>query len=146
VTKPVRILIVEDHAPDVFLVQKALRENQVEFELTRFEDGEQALRALQNRGSTPLEIPDLVILDLNLPKIDGMEILRAIRKDPKLAKVPIAVLTSSGALQDKVDAMALGADRFITKPVNLESFVRTVGGSIKELLYAQGPRSSAQHA
>jgi DNA-binding response OmpR family regulator len=133
-TKPVRILIVEDHAPDVFLVQRALRENQVEFELTRFEDGEQALLAIQNRGSAPLEIPDLVILDLNVPKIDGMEILRAIRQDPAMAKVPIAVLTSSGALQDKVDAITSGADRFITKPVDLRSFVGTVGRSIKELI------------
>jgi DNA-binding response OmpR family regulator len=60
--------------------------------------------------------------------------LRAIRKEPGMAKVPIAVLTSSGALQDKVDAIASGADRFITKPVSLQSFVRTVGGSIKELI------------
>ena len=128
-TMPVRILVVEDSAPDVFLLQKALRENQVEFELTRFEDGEQALRALQT-----LEMPELIILDLNVPKINGMDLLRAIRKEPGMAKVPIAVLTSSGALQDKVDAIASGADRFITKPVSLQSFVRTVGGSIKELI------------
>jgi DNA-binding response OmpR family regulator len=63
-----------------------------------------------------------------------MEILREIRKDPSMAKVPIAVLTSSGALQDKVDAIASGADRFITKPVDLRSFVGTVGRSIKELI------------
>lgn len=133
-TKPVRILIVEDHAPDVYLVQRALRANQVEFEMTRFEDGQQALEAIWKQEPPPFEIPDLVILDLNVPKIDGMEILRAIRKDPAMAKVPIAILTSSGALQDKVDAMASGADRFITKPVDLKSFVGTVGGSIKELI------------
>ena len=129
-----QILIVEDHAPDVFLVQKALRENQVAFELTRFEDGEQAMLAIQKRGPAALGTPDLIILDLNLPKVDGMEILREIRKDPSMAKVPIAVLTSSGALQDKVDAIASGADRFITKPVDLRSFVGTVGRSIKELI------------
>ena len=129
-----QILIVEDHAPDVFLVQKALRENQVAFELTRFEDGEQAMLAIQKRGPVALGTPDLIILDLNLPKVDGMEILREIRKDPSMAKVPIAVLTSSGALQDKVDAIASGADRFITKPVDLRSFVGTVGRSIKELI------------
>jgi chemotaxis family two-component system response regulator Rcp1 len=134
VTKTIQILIVEDHAPDVYLVQKALRENQVAFELTRFEDGEQAMQAIRKRGPVTLGTPDLIILDLNLPKIDGMEILREIRKDPRMAKVPIAVLTSSGALQDKVDAIASGADRFITKPVDLRAFVGTVGRSIKELI------------
>jgi two-component system, chemotaxis family, response regulator Rcp1 len=141
VTRPVQILIVEDHAPDVFLVQKALRENQVTFELTRFEDGEQAMLAIQKRGPVTLGTPDLIILDLNLPKVDGMEILRAIRKDPTMNKVPIAILTSSGTLQDKVEAIASGADRFITKPVDLRSFVGTVGRSIKELI-DQGPSMS----
>jgi len=141
-TKPVRILIVEDHAPDVYLVQRALRANQVEFEMTRFEDGQQAFEEIWKQGPPPFEIPDLVILDLNVPKIDGMEILRAMRKDPNMAKVPIAILTSSGALQDKVEAMASGADRFITKPVDLKSFVGTVGGSIKDLI--DKGRSSAQ--
>jgi DNA-binding response OmpR family regulator len=134
VTKPVRILIIEDHTPDVFLLQKALRESQVEFVMTRFEDGQQALEAIWKPGPPPFETPDLVILDLNLPKMDGMEILRAIRQEPSMAKVPIAVLTSSGALRDKVDAIAQGADRFITKPVDLESFLGTVGRSLKELI------------
>lgn len=129
----------------MFLVQKALRDNQVEFQLTRFDDGEQVLRALQKQepGAEP---PDLIILDLNVPKIDGMDILRTIRKDPALADVPIAILTSSRSAQDRVDAMALGADRFITKPADLRSFVGIVGGSIKELLNQPGPRSSAQPA
>jgi two-component system, chemotaxis family, response regulator Rcp1 len=140
--KPVRIFIVEDHEPDVYLVQKALRANQVEFVMTRFEDGQQALEEIWKQGPPPFEIPDLVILDLNVPKIDGMEILRAIRKDPNMAKVPIAVLTSSGALHDKVEAIASGADSFITKPVDLKSFVGTVGGSIKDLI--DKGRSTAQ--
>jgi DNA-binding response OmpR family regulator len=143
---PVRIFIVEDHAPDVFLVQKALRDNQVEFQLTRFDDGEQVLRALQKQGPGAVELPDLIILDLNVPKIDGMDILRTIRKDPTLADVPIAVLTSSRSAQDRVNAMELGADRFITKPSDLRSFVGIVGGSIKELLNLPGSRSSAQPA
>jgi DNA-binding response OmpR family regulator len=145
-TRPVRIFMLEDHTPDVFLVQKALRENQVRFQLNRFEDGERAMQALQSRGAGALETPDLFILDLNVPKVDGMDVLRAIRKDPAMAEVPIAVLTSSRALQDKVEAMALGANRFITKPADLQSFVRIVGGSIRELLDRPGSRSNAQHA
>lgn len=142
-TGPVRIFMVEDHGPDVFLVRKALRDNQVEFHLTRFEDGEQAVNALLKL----VELPDLFILDLNVPKIDGLELLRRIRNDPAMAAVPIAVLTSSRTAQDKLEALALGANRFITKPTDLPSFVRIVGGSIKELLnLPEGPRSSAQHA
>jgi len=133
-TRPVRITLVEDHAPDVFLVQKALRDNQVDFQLTRFEDGEQALRELRRRDPGAPEIPDVLILDLNVPKIDGIGMLRAIRKDPALAKIPIAILTSSRAPQDKVDAISSGADRFITKPVDLQSFVRIVGGNIRALI------------
>jgi len=144
--RQVRIVLVEDHAPDVFLVQKALRDNNVEFQLTRFEDGEQALRELRKRGPDALEIPDVVILDLNVPKIDGMDILRAMRKDPLLARVPIAILTSSRAPQDKIDAIASGADCFITKPVDLQSFVRIVGGSIRELIAERTPRASAEDA
>src|ERR1022692_3976934 len=129
--KPVRIFIVEDHTPDVYLVEKALRENMVTFELTRFEDGEQALEDFRQWNHDTA--PDLIILDLNVPKIDGMDILRAIRNDPSGIRVPIAILTSSRAQQDKIDAMALGADRFITKPLNLRSFVGIVGSSLKEL-------------
>src|SRR2546423_11239232 len=109
-TGPAKIFMVEDHAPDVFLFRKALRDNQVEFHLTRFENGEQAVQALLRLD----ELPDLFILDLNVPKIDGLDLLRLIRKDPSMASVPIAILTSSRADQDKQDAMALGANCFIT--------------------------------
>ena len=133
-TKRVRIFLVEDHAPDVYLLQKALRDSQVEFDLIRFEDGEQALYELRNQGPDAIEPPDLVILDLNVPRIDGMDVLRTIRKDPALAKLPVAILTSSLVPKDRMDAMASGADRFITKPVDLTSFVAIVGGSIKGLI------------
>jgi len=143
VTKPVKIFLVEDHAPDVFLVEKALRENDVAFELIRFEDGEQALEDFRRWKHDTT--PDLVILDLNVPKIDGMEILRAIRSDPSGTKIPIAILTSSRSLRDKVDAMALGADRFITKPFDLHSFVGIVGTSIKELIAEKKARATSQN-
>ena len=132
--KRVRIILIEDHAPDVYLLQAALRKSQVEFDLIRFEDGELALLALRKQGPDALELPDLVILDLNVPRIDGMDVLRAIRKDPAMAKVPVAILTSSPAPKDKMDAMEAGADRFITKPGDLKSFVAIVGGSIKGLI------------
>jgi chemotaxis family two-component system response regulator Rcp1 len=142
-TGPARIFMVEDHAPDVFLLRKALRENDVDFHLTRFENGEQAVQALLRL----VEVPDLFILDLNVPKIDGLDLLRVIRKDPSMAEVPIAILTSSRTAQDKTEALALGATCFITKPADLPSFVKIVGGSIKDLLnQPEGPQSNAQHA
>jgi len=134
VARKVRIFLIEDHEPDVFLLQKALRDSQVEFELVRFEDGEQALCELQKLGTQAIEPPDLVILDLNVPRIDGMDVLRTIRKDPAMAQLPVAILTSSLVPKDRMDAMASGADRFITKPVDLKSFVAIVGGSIKGLI------------
>jgi two-component system, chemotaxis family, response regulator Rcp1 len=144
--RQVRIVLVEDHAPDVFLVQKALRDNNLDFQLTRYEDGEEALRELSKRGPDALEIPDVVILDLNVPKIDGMGILRAIRTNPVLGRVPIAVLTSSRAANDRLDAIASGADLFITKPIDLQSFVRIVGGNIKELIEERSHRSGTNGA
>ncbi len=137
-----KIFIVEDHTPDVFLVEKALREHNVAFELTRFEDGEQALEDF--RQWKPDTAPDLVILDLNVPKIDGMDILRAIRSNPSGTGIPIAILTSSRAARDKVDALALGADRFITKPFDLRSFVGIVGASIKELIAEKKARAASE--
>jgi DNA-binding response OmpR family regulator len=142
-SRPVKIFLVEDHAPDVFLVEKALREHNVTFELIRFEDGEQALEDF--RQWEPDTAPDLIILDLNVPKIDGMDLLRAIRSDPAGTQIPIAVLTSSRAVRDKVDAMALGADRFITKPFDLRSFVGIVGASIKELIAEKKARATSQN-
>jgi DNA-binding response OmpR family regulator len=133
-TKRVRIFLVEDHAPDVFLLKKALRDSQVDCDLIHFEDGEQALCELSKLGSNAIEPPDLVILDLNVPRIDGMGVLRAIRNDPAMAKLPVAILTSSLVPKDRMDAMASGADRFITKPVNLRSFVSIVGETIKGLI------------
>jgi DNA-binding response OmpR family regulator len=130
--KPAKIFIVEDHTPDVYLVEKALRENMVMFELTRFEDGEQALERFRQVNLDTA--PDLIILDLNVPKINGMDILRALRNHPLGIRVPIAILTSSRAQRDKIEATALGADRFITKPLDLRSFVGIVGRSLKELL------------
>ena len=122
-----RVLVVDDEPAVRRALERALHLEHHDVSLA--EDGEQALRELGK-----VEMPDVVILDLNVPKIDGLGMLRAIRKDPTLAGVPIAILTSSRAPQDRMDAISSGADRFITKPVDLQSFVRIVGGGIRELI------------
>lgn len=126
------ILLIEDHSPDVFLIERAIRESRVECDVIRCADGEQALAALQRMRSKPDTLPGLVLLDLNLPRIGGMEILRVIEQDPLLTKLPVAVLTSSQDPRDKDQAMALGAQRFITKPSELRAYMQVIGQVVKE--------------
>lgn len=127
-----RVLIVEDHAPDVYLVKEALRASGVPFELTQINDGNAARVYLVD--ATGGGIPDLIFLDINLPKADGLEILRMIRSWPHLAHVPVAILTSSSSPEDKEKAYRFGANLYITKPVGLSEFLSAVGGAAKQLL------------
>jgi chemotaxis family two-component system response regulator Rcp1 len=128
----VRVLIVEDHAPDVYLVKEALRASGVRFELTQINDGNAARLYLID--ATAGGVPDLIFLDINLPKADGLEILRMIRTWPHLAHVPVAILTSSNSPEDLEKAYRFGANLYITKPVGLSEFLSTVGGAAKQLL------------
>jgi len=129
-----RILIVEDHAPDVFLVREALRSSGVNFELTQIDDGNAARVYLTDAAGG--SVPDLIFLDINLPKVNGLEILRMIRTWPHLAQVPVAILTSSSSPEDKEKAYRFGANLYITKPTGLSEFLAIVGGAAKQLLEA----------
>ena len=137
-----RVLIVEDHAPDVYLVKEALRASGVPFELTQINDGNAAQVYLID--ATSGGVPDLIFLDINLPKAGGLEILRMIRAWPHLAQVPVAVLTSSNSPEDKEKAYRLGANLYITKPTGLSEFLATVGGAAKQLLGAAESGGSAR--
>ena len=130
----VRIWLIEDHMPDVFLIEKSLQQYSVECDLTRYADGEQVLMALQLASLEPESLPDLVVLDLNLPKVGGMDVLRLTRQDQFLKKVRVIVLTSSEAPHDRAQATELGADRFITKPAELHAYLAAVGETVRELL------------
>ncbi len=124
--------MIEDNAGDVFLVQRALKKGVVAHELTRFEDGEAALKAFA--GQIEIRRPDLILLDLNLPRRDGREVLKALRENPTLAGTPVAVITSSFASRDRDEAMALGADRYIHKPSDLNAFLAAIISVVNELL------------
>lgn len=132
--EPVRIILAEDSGPDVILIEETLRVAGLEVELRVFPDGEECASYLR----TNEEPPAAIILDLNLPRLDGFELLRVVRGEPKYAGVPVAVLTSSKLTQDRQKSLDLGATAFITKPATLDSFVETVGSAIHDLLRPGG--------
>jgi CheY-like chemotaxis protein len=121
--KPISILLVEDDPGDVVLVREAFDHNKVRNELRVASDGIYALEALRDR-SAPL--PDLILLDLNLPRMDGRELLSEIRADPRLTRLPVVVLTTSDAETDIVRSYELHANAYITKPVDLQRFLEVV--------------------
>lgn len=130
---PARVVLVEDNPGDVFLIQEALREKGLHFEIMHYSDGEEAWQAM----TTAEALPDLILLDLNLPKIEGVNLLRQIRADVRLTSVPVAVLTSSQSPQDEQQAMQYGAARFIRKSATLDEFLEGVGGAVVDILTAR---------
>jgi DNA-binding response OmpR family regulator len=124
------VLLIEDNPADVFLVKEALRTHAVKFDMNWISDGEQALRAIDH--FTPAAPPDIVVLDLNLPKVDGKELLARIRQNSIFNKTPVVILTSSDSPADRVEAAALGATCYIQKPPTLNEFL-ALGGAIKEV-------------
>jgi len=133
------ILLAEDNAADVYLIREALREHNIECNVRLLTDGKEVLAFIadQNSSRSAQANPDLIILDLNLPRHDGIEILQRLRDDPKLARVPVVVLTSSDSPRDRQLANQLGAARFLRKPSNLEQFL-ALGSVFKELLNESG--------
>lgn len=123
----IEILLVEDNPGDIRLIVEVLKDGKLHNNLSVVEDGEQALSYLKRGGSYPNAIvPDLILLDLNLPKINGTEVLAEIRKDPQLKHIPVIILTTSEAEQDILKAYDLHANCYITKPVNLDDFLTVV--------------------
>jgi two-component system, chemotaxis family, response regulator Rcp1 len=126
-TRPVEILLVEDNAADVRLTQEALREGKIRNRLSVVEDGEVAMRYLRREGEfADATRPDVVLLDLNLPRKNGREVLREMKGDARLRNIPVVVLSSSEAEQDVIAAYNLHANCYVTKPVDLDQFVRAI--------------------
>ena len=123
----VEILLVEDNEGDVRLTREALKEGRIRNRLHVVIDGEQALAFLKRQGEySDAPRPDLILLDLNLPRLDGKEVLASIKTDPKLKQIPVVVLTSSRTEQDLMRAYDLHANCYITKPVEFEEFIDVV--------------------
>jgi chemotaxis family two-component system response regulator Rcp1 len=125
--RSIKILLVEDNPSDVRLIQEAFKEVKLRNCLNVVGDGEQGWAFLKREGiyqDSPH--PDLILLDLNLPKMDGRELLEQIKKCPELRSIPVVVLTSSKAEEDIIRSYDLHANCYITKPVDLDQFIRIV--------------------
>jgi CheY-like chemotaxis protein len=122
--RPARLLLVEDNEADARLTREALREGADEVRLSVVGDGEQALAYLRgDQGYEAVGRPDLVLLDLNLPRKNGLEVLEEMRADAELAAIPVIVLTSSAAAHDIVACYRHGANAFVVKPLELDEFM-----------------------
>lgn len=120
----VDILLVDDNEGDARLTREALAESGIRGLLYVARDGQDALDFLHRRGRHAAAVrPDLVLLDLSLPRVDGREVLRRVKSDASLASIPVIVLTGSGTEKDVAEAYALGANSFVTKPRDLDEFV-----------------------
>lgn len=122
-----RVLLVEDNPDDVELTQEALADADVETELTVAEDGVEALAKLRPAGGRPGEAnPDLILLDLNLPRKNGFQVLEEIKSDPDLKRIPVVVLTTSDELRDVATAYDSHANAYVVKPIDLDEFTQAI--------------------
>ena len=126
-TEPIEILLVEDNPGDARLAQEALKESKVHNNLHHVSDGVEAMAFLRRRerfaGVPP---PDLILLDLNLPRKDGREVLAEVKADPNLRSVPVVVLTTSEAERDLIKSYDLHANAYVVKPIDLDRFIEIV--------------------
>jgi len=125
--QPIEVLLVEDDPGDVLLIREAFDFNKVHNNLHVVNDGEQALQYLRREGDHAAALrPDLILLDLNLPRKDGREVLAEVKSDERLRAIPVVVLTTSEAEEDVLKSYQLHANAYVTKPVDFERFVSIV--------------------
>jgi len=126
----VEILLVEDNPQDLEMTLRALRRNNVANSITSVTDGEAALDFLFARGKYAGRSidhpPRVVFLDLKLPKVDGIDVLKQIKSDERTKRIPVVVVTSSGEERDRVESYKLGVNSYVVKPIEFESFVKTI--------------------
>jgi chemotaxis family two-component system response regulator Rcp1 len=125
--RPIEILLVEDNPGDVRLTKEAFKEGKVLNKLNVVKDGVEALEFLHKQGKFSKAVhPDLILLDLNLPRKDGREVLAEIKGDPNLRRIPVVILTTSKSEQDILKTYDLHANCYITKPVDLSQFIKVI--------------------
>jgi len=130
--KPIEILLAEDSPGDARLTVEGFKDAKVKSNITVVEDGREALAYLRHEGPyANVDLPDLILLDLNMPRKDGREVLAEVKADEKLKHIPVLIFTVSSADQDILAAYNLQASAFITKPIDLDEFI-TVVKSLKE--------------
>ena len=125
--KPISVLLVEDDPGDVVLVTEAFEHNKVHNDLHTVQDGVEALQFLrQEPPYADAPVPDLILLDLNLPRKDGREVLEEVKADERLRRIPVVVLTTSKAEEDVLRSYDLHANAYVTKPVDFDRFIEVV--------------------
>ena len=125
--EPIEILLVEDNPGDIRLIEEVLKEGKMRINMYVARDGVEAMASLRKKEKyADLPRPDLILLDLNLPKKDGREVLEEIKMDQKLKLIPVVVLTTSKAEQDVLKSYDLHANCYITKPVDLDQFINVI--------------------
>jgi CheY-like chemotaxis protein len=125
--RPIQILLAEDNPDDIELTVEALKDSRVRNRLIVVKDGEEAISYLQGKGKYQHAVrPDLILLDLNMPKKNGRDVLREIKNDPKLKRIPVVILTTSQAEDDIAHTYDLHANCYITKPVDFNQFLKVV--------------------
>jgi len=131
-----RIFMAEDNPADVYMLELALKESGVSFELEVAYTGKEALAFLEREKDSARRCLDLILLDLNLPQHDGTDILRFVRQEPQLRSIPTVLFTSSDSPKDRLNAMREGADRFIRKPSQLRDYM-AIGTTLKNMLESE---------
>ena len=127
VSTPIDVLLVEDDPADELITREAFQDNKIGNTLYVVRDGQEALDFLFRRGKYADAVrPDLILLDLNLPKYDGREVLQVVKNDEGLASIPVVVLTTSSAEEDILRSYRLHANAYVTKPVDLDQFVAAI--------------------
>lgn len=126
----IQILLVEDNDRDLELTMRALKKNRIANHVTPLRDGQQALDFLFGAGAfadrNPNDSPHVIFLDLKLPKIDGVEVLRRIKEDERTRRIPVVIVTSSSEERDRLATYDLGANSYVVKPIDFDSFVKTI--------------------
>jgi len=126
-TRAIDVLLVEDDPGDVLMTREAFEDNKVANNLYVVNDGVTAMEFLRKQGEhSDAPTPDLVLLDLNLPRMDGREVLAALKDDPELRRIPVVVLTTSEAEEDVLRSYSLHANAYVTKPVDFHRFIEVV--------------------
>ncbi len=129
-----RIMLVEDNPGDVYLLKLALKNAGIECELTAFTDGAEALKFVLSQGEDAARLlPHLAVLDMNLPKKSGTEVLEAMRRGEEFAKVPVVMMSSSASPHDQAKTKQFGGTWYLTKPGDLEGYLK-IGETLKEIL------------
>jgi len=133
--RPIEILIVDDNPGDVRLTAEALKDSKVQNRLHTAQDGMEAIAFLRRKGEyADAPLPDLILLDLNMPRMNGSQLLAKVKEDSALKNIPVVILTGSREIDDIIKANNLRADYYVTKPIDLEEFIMAVKSIVDSLL------------